>query len=411
MPPPPEYTKIHLDEIPGIISMVDAARASQTVDSIRNLRDAADPMIRELVSMGRALEQDDLDIDSIDRNLAIIVVRGKKQVIDVIHRGVVPLPEIESVEDAMKVESTLGQILKKVGDVLGRQTRVIHIFAKKHANRFKENLAALNSHRANMHNILHDYRHSKSELDSVLADLEKLRCRSRDNDKRRQKIAGLRAEDGAMGAKISDFEDEIAAIRSSDAYKRYQSLQSEIVEIDVQKKRIRDEINAQFAKISRPLGRYEYGSALDKSQQQILSNLISNPGDTLQPENKEMVITILENVLRGVKSGSITVKDVSKTSGHLEETATVIESFTDRVAKCNEHRRSTAAEMDSAKSVRLEDLQRSLAKTVAARRDHKSKIELLLAEMRETENSIPTMVDMLETQLLQQTRTRYEIAT
>lgn len=409
LPPPPEHIKIGLGEIPKILARLDAVKADQTVTSIKNIRDMAEPTIKELVSMGRALEQDDLDTDSIDKHLAIIVVRGKKQVIDVIHRGVVPLPKIESVEDAIKAESTLGQILKKVGDVLGRQTRVIHIFAKKHANRFKENLTTLNSYRTEMRDILDDYQHTRSEFDTVLSNLKKLRDRCRDNDKRKRKISDLRAENDVMNDKILDFENEIAAIRSSDIYKRYQSLQSKIRELDIQRKQIRDEINAQFAKISRPLGRYEYGSALDKSQQRILANLVSNPGDALLPENREMIITILGNVLRGVKSGSIAVKDVSKTLVHLEETAAATESFTDRVSKCDERRRTTAAEADSAKSVRLEELEHSLAKTVATLRDHKSKIDELLVMVQETEKVIPTAIDMLRGQLLHHTRTRYEI--
>ena len=37
-----------------------------------------------------------------------------------------------------------------------------------------------------------------------------------------------------------------------------------------QKLKIKNEINAQFTKISRPLSRYEYGSSLDKDQKNLL---------------------------------------------------------------------------------------------------------------------------------------------
>ena len=62
-----------------------------------------------------------LNIDDIDKHLAIIVVRGKKQVIDIIKKGVVHLPKISSLEDAEELNLVLSQTLKKVGDVLGRQ--------------------------------------------------------------------------------------------------------------------------------------------------------------------------------------------------------------------------------------------------------------------------------------------------
>ena len=70
-------------------------------------------------------------------------MRGKKQVIDVIKKGVIQLPEISSINDAEKLDSALNQLLKKLGDVLGRQTRVIHIFAKKYATQLKGNLEVM----------------------------------------------------------------------------------------------------------------------------------------------------------------------------------------------------------------------------------------------------------------------------
>ena len=40
------------------------------------------------------------------------------------------LMQVSTLDDAKKLDYFLNQLLKKVGDVLGRQTRVIHIFAK-----------------------------------------------------------------------------------------------------------------------------------------------------------------------------------------------------------------------------------------------------------------------------------------
>jgi len=49
----------------------------------------------------------------------------------VIKKEATNLPEISSFEDSMKMNNVLNHKLKKIGDVLGRQTRVIHIFAIK----------------------------------------------------------------------------------------------------------------------------------------------------------------------------------------------------------------------------------------------------------------------------------------
>ena len=129
---PPSTKEISLDEIPGIVSDLQNLRKSQTISEIKHLRNSTQPLIDELSQIGNSLEKDNLRVDDIDKHLAIIVVRGKKQVIHVIKKDVVPLPEVTTIDDIYKVDNSLNQLLKKVGDVLGRQTRVIHIFAKKY---------------------------------------------------------------------------------------------------------------------------------------------------------------------------------------------------------------------------------------------------------------------------------------
>ena len=126
----PQTKEISLTTIPEILSDLSELRKSQILTEIIALRNNTEPLIDDLMKIGNLLERDSLSIDDIDKHLAIIVVRGKQQVIDVIKKGVVPLPKISSFNDAEKLYLTLNLILKKVGDVLGRQTRVIHIFAK-----------------------------------------------------------------------------------------------------------------------------------------------------------------------------------------------------------------------------------------------------------------------------------------
>ncbi len=128
---------ISLSDVPQIISDLSKLRESQTLSEIKNLRNNTAPLIDDLMKIGIVLEKDDLKIDDIDKHLAIIVVRGKQQVIDILKKDVKNLMQVSTLDDAKKLDYFLNQLLKKVGDVLGRQTRVIHIFAKKYANRLR----------------------------------------------------------------------------------------------------------------------------------------------------------------------------------------------------------------------------------------------------------------------------------
>ena len=60
------------------------------------------------------LEKDDLNIDDIDKHLAIIVVRGKKQVIDILKKDVKTLIQVSTIDDAKKLDYFLTQLLKKL---------------------------------------------------------------------------------------------------------------------------------------------------------------------------------------------------------------------------------------------------------------------------------------------------------
>jgi len=170
--------EVQLPDVPKIVTDLNQLRKSQIISEIKYLRNNTEPLIDDLMKIGNVLAKDNLNVDDIDKHLAIIVVRGKKQVIDVIKKDVVHLPEISSIDDAKKLNSSLNQILKKVGDVLGRQTRVIHIFAKKYANQLKENLAVMNKNQSEIHKLLKNYDSAKSTSDEIIDALNQIESSS-----------------------------------------------------------------------------------------------------------------------------------------------------------------------------------------------------------------------------------------
>ncbi len=157
--------EIQLSDVSKIVTELEKLRKSQTLSELKQLRNNTAPLIDDLIEIGNLLDKDSLKVDNIDKHLAIIVVRGKKQVIDVIKKGVIQLPEISSIDDAEKLNSALNLILKKLGDVLGRQTRVIHIFAKKYATQLKRNLEVMTANHSEIHKLLKNYDSTQSISD------------------------------------------------------------------------------------------------------------------------------------------------------------------------------------------------------------------------------------------------------
>ena len=405
----PKDREISLSNVSNIVTDLYELRTSQTVSEIKNLRNNTEPLINDLIKIGNVLDNDNLNIDDIDKHLAIIVVRGKKQVIDVIKRGVTNLPEVSSINDAQKLHSSLNLILKKVGDVLGRQTRVIHIFAKKYANQLKENLEVMNRNHSEISRILKNFESTKSSVTEISNTLQQIKVLQTSQIEKTQKISDYSDESKKLQEKIISLSKSIEEIKFSDEYKKYLDLKIKLDLFVSQKTKIKNEISIQFTKISRPLGRYEYASSLDKEQKNILTKLVNDPFDALVPENKDSIIIILENVRKAISSGSISVKDVEKTLSHITETEEKLDELIKQVSEYFKKYQFIQNDMNSFKSNNLHSLENELTKNNSFRDDSESKIKTFQMEIHETDLKIPQLISEIEVQLRRFSNTRYTI--
>ncbi|MFQ5781459.1 MAG: exonuclease SbcC [Nitrosopumilus sp.] len=401
--------EIRLSDVQKTVSDLDQLRKSQTIAEIKHLRNNTEPLIDELIKIGNVLEKDDLKIDDIDKHLAIIVVRGKKQVIDVIKKDVVPLLEITSIDEAKKLNSSLNQILKKVGDVLGRQTRVIHIFAKKYAGQLKDNLEVMNKNHSEIQNILKNYESEKSASDEIIDRLNQIEILKKTQLEKTKKIEETKKNTKSLNEKITLIQNSIEETKSTENYKKYLDLKNSLDIFISQKPKIKNEIDAQFTKISRPLSRYEYGSSLDKEQKNLLTKLVDEPFNALLPKNNDSIIVILENVRKGISSGSISVKDVDKSLFYITETEEALDKFIEQASDYSEKFKKMKTDLDSLTPKELISLEQELAKNISFKKDSDLKLESFQGEIDEIDSKIPQIVSEIEVKLRQFSNTKYTI--
>lgn len=405
----PKDKKISLSNVPQIVTELSQLRESQAISEIKILRKNTSPLIDELIEIGQMLEKDNLSVDDIDKHLAIIVVRGKKQVIEIIKKGVTKIPEISSIDDAQKLDSTLNQILKKVGDVLGRQTRVIHIFAKKYAAQLKNNLEVMNKNHSEIHQILNNFEKTQSSSNQINSLLEQIKTLQETRIKNEKKIRETKDNTNSLEEKISSIENSIKEIKSSENYKKYLELKKSLNDFSKQRLKIKNEIDAQFTKISRPLSRYEYASSLDKDQQSILSQLNADPFKTLLPKNKDSIIVILENVRKAVSSESISVKDVGKTLSLITETEEALDVFLKQVDEYHKKYESMESDLKSLKPKDLVSFEQDLEKKISSKEDALHRLKTAEIDIKEIDAKIPQIIRQIEEKLKQFSSTRYII--
>ena len=401
---------ISLSDVPQIISDLTKLRESQTLSEIKNLRNNTAPLIDDLMKLGIVLEKDDLKVDNIDKHLAIIVVRGKQQVIDILKKDVKNLMQVSTMDDAKKLDYFLNQLLKKVGDVLGRQTRVIHIFAKKYANQLTNNLKIMNENSANISKLLKHFASTQSTFDEITQMLNKIKSLNQElDDKTKRNIEILDNFKSFKEQKIS-LQNSIDEIHSSENFKKYVDLQNKLNEFTNQKSKIKSEIDTQFTKISRPLGRYAYGSALDKDQTRILSTLVDDPFSALISANSDTIILILENIKKGIISGSISVKDTEKTLSQLTETEECLDSFIQKVHDYSTVFDSMKNDLNNLKPQNLTSLENEFSKTDNFENDAQLKSKTILSEINEINSQIPQLISKIEDKLQLFSNTKYSIS-
>jgi len=405
----PQEKEVQLSDVHKIVAELNELRKSQIISEIKHLRNNTEPLIDDLMKIGNALEKDNLKVDDIDKHLATIVIRGKKQVITVIKKDIAHLPEILSIDDAKKVNSSLNQILKKVGDVLGRQTRVIHIFAKKYANELKGNLEVMNKNHSEIRKLLKNYDYAKSASDEIIDSLNQIKTLKKTQKEKNQKIDNSNQSARSFDEKITSIQNSIEEIRSSENYKKYIDLKNTLDAFSTQKSKIKNKIDTQFTKISRPLSRYEYGSSLDKEEKNLLTKLIKEPFEVLTPQNKDSVIVILENVRKGISSGSISVKDVDKSLSFITETEEALDGFVKQISEYLEKYEKMKNELNSLYPDDLVSLEHELAKNTSFKEDSQLKSETFQDEIDEIDSKIPLLVSEIEKKLRQFSNTKYAV--
>ena len=401
---------IQLVEVPQIISNLSKLRESQTLSEIKNLRNNTAPLIDDLMKIGIVLEKDNLNIDDIDKHLAIIVVRGKQQVIDILKKDVKTLMQVSTIADAKKLDYFLIQLLKKVGDVLGRQTRVIHIFAKKYANQLTDNLKIMNENSDNISKLLKHYTSTQSTSDEITEMLNKIKSLNIElSDKTKRNIEILDNLKSFEEKKIT-LQTSLDEVHSSENYKKYVDLENKLTEFTNQKLKIKSEIDTQFTKISRPLGRYAYGSSLDKEQSGILSTLVDDPFDALLSENSDTIIVILENIRKGISSGAISVKDTEKTLSQLTDTEESLDGFIKKVSDYSNIFNSMKNELCELKPKNLTSLENEFSKNTASQNDSHLKSKTILSEIDEINSKIPQLISKIEGKLRIFSNSKYVIS-
>jgi hypothetical protein len=319
---------VSLEDIPRVIQEIESPHITEAVNIAKSVREEVEINKKKIHTLILQLESDNLKLDEIDKNLMIIVKRGKDSIISIIKKETLfSLTNPIKYDQAILLNTEINQILKRIGDVLGLNSRIIHIFAKKYADSLKEEIAKIAENRNRLHTVLNFLENLKVNCMKIIETSEKI---SEERNKILQKtyrISEINLEIEALKNNISVLEKNILNLKSSREYTTYLEIKTKIDSLSSEKREVKNIIDLQFSKVSRPLGRYSYISSFEKPVKKMMDELVSDPYEAISFQNKSTIIQILESVEKSVLSGSISVKDTDKSLEQINETISRLDEF------------------------------------------------------------------------------------
>src|SRR3989344_1743662 len=209
--------------------------------------------------------------------------------------------------------------------------------------------------------------------------------------------------------KIDETKKSILKLKSGKEYSKYQETQKKLDSLSSEKNQIKSNIDLQFTKISRPLGRYEYGSSLEKPQKILMEKLVVNPFDVLTPENKNDIIKILSAVRKGVEGGTISVKDPEKSTASINETIEMLDGFVKETLEFKEKKNNLQKELELFNIHELKQNEDFLAKTNLDKSDAESKIQSLEYKISDIKTNLPEILTDVEARLRRVSSIKYHV--
>ena len=402
---------ITLDEIPKILNDIVILRKGTLAAEIKAQRNRIDPQRVVLLKIANELSEDELDPDKLDPHFQIMVNRGKKEVISSIKKEFAnPFPDINSPDDIMRFKKATTAGIKKVGDMLGKHSRVIHIFAKKYAKKLKEDLENLTENLKDVDELIDNFNNTENSVQTINELLSSRNKTLEKLSKQNSRMNELKSSITDNKEKITKFENEIKEIKSSSDYKTYLDVKSQLSDCDSEEVKIRHHVNDEFTKISRPLGKFVHISSHDKELKDLTAKLASTPYDVLNTDNISGIKKILDYIVTGIDTGSVSVKDISKSKHSVAEIKNLIPSLISIKEKFETKKHELIIKLENFDSKSLQTAENNLKREESNISDTSSKLKIFEDENLDLTHSLPTILHQIERNLKDVTSTSYTIS-
>ena len=392
--------EIFLTEIPDIIKQLKSIKEKTVISETGIFRNKIKSNCDSILKTVGDFEHASIKSKDLDPHLYTILQRGKKQVVSTIKQECsVNFPDIISLNEVLTFHKLSTRMLKKIGDMVGRQSTVLHTLANKFANRLKDDLTNLKDGNDEIQTLIDNHINFEDKTNEILENIDKYNQSEKSvvvmNNNQKQMKKNMKD----LSSAIQHDMDEIESIKSSKEYTNFSKVQENIGNLSVGMYKIKNDIEIQFTKISRPLNKYVYITSLGKLEKKLLEDLANNPFDIISKTSKQDITKILELVRNSVQSGAVSVKDVNKSLLHIDETLEKLDSFLRKISEHNQLKDNLENDLKNYNFENLRQNELKLRKHQDDKSKTESKTESLHVEIDNVNESLPNQIKFIETSL------------
>lgn len=408
--PPQSKAQLRIQDIDSLLDKQKEARKQKITNSAKPLFSEMQSELDAIYKIIDHLKNDSLKVDDIDKTLKVLVVRSKTEVIDTITKeSKNTLPKVSTFDDVVKTAEVSSRTLKKIGDVLGKNSRVIHVFAKKYAEDLKSHLELVTKNNVTITKLLSDYASLEGASDSIREKISKINSISQELKDSAIHIEKLQQVQNNAEKLYDSTQKQISEMHSSSEYGQFQELQAKLNQIKSDSVKTDKDIDDEFSKVSRPLGKYIYVTSLDKHLKSILERLVERPSQTLGAESKDSIVTILESCMKGIMSGTVSVKEADKSVDQITHLISILDGLISKKNTMSSKIREVEEKIKTFDAAKLETLEKQIAKAKSDKEDSQTKIKTISSELEQKTTQKQKLLSELESSLERLDGIKHEI--
>ena len=392
--------EIFLSEIPDIIKELKSIKEKTIISETNAFRNKIKSNCDSILKTIDDFEHASIKSEDLDPHLYTILQRGKKQIVSTIKQEcTVNFPDIISFNDVQTFHKISTRMLKRIGDMVGRQSTVLHTLANKFANRLKDDLKNMKEGNDEIQTLIDNHINFEDNANEILENIDKYGQSEKTlvDITNNQKQMKKNIED--LSSTIQHDIDAIENIKSSKEYANFFKTKENIETLSVEMREVKNDIDIQFTKISRPLNKYVYITSLGKLEKKLLVDLANNPFDTISKTSKQDITKILELVRNSVQSGTVSVKDINKSLLQIDEILGKLDSFLGKISEYNESKNNLENNLKNYDFENLRQNESKLRKHQDDKSKTESKIESLHVEADNVNESLPNQIKFIERSL------------